>query len=189
MWLQVLAVIGCGDGGFADPSRAFGPEVGGAPSFASVVEAPTTLGVVDTPLRDVHGTPIGVGCATCHGPTPEQSWAATPGEPFHTGVALRHGENACDHCHAADRTLLKLADGETLSFGESIRLCGQCHGTQKRDFDHGAHGGMNGWWDLRRGPRTRNHCVACHAPHTPAYEPVMPVHPPRDRYLETSDAH
>ncbi len=39
---------------------------------------------------------------------------------------------------------------------------------------------MTGYWDLTQGPRSRNHCLACHDPHAPKYQPVMPVFPPRD---------
>src|SRR5688500_6322464 len=70
---------------FDDPSREFRPPVEGTALHAVVTETPQTLGVVDSPLRDVNGTPLGVRCVTCHGPDPEASWAATPGEPFHTG--------------------------------------------------------------------------------------------------------
>lgn len=183
----LLAVLlGC-DRGFSDPSRAFAapvPEAG--PLHEVTIVAPTTLGVADTSLTDVHGTPIGISCATCHGPTPERSWAASPGAPFHRGIRLEHGSNRCDHCHdPVDRTKLRLADGELVEAGASIRLCAQCHGKQFTNYQHGAHGGMNGYWDLRRGPRTRNHCVVCHAPHAPAIPAVRPVLPPRDRYLES----
>lgn len=175
---------GCGTD-WTDPSRELGEPVADTAPHAEVIAVPKTVGVVDTPLTDVNGTPIGVSCRTCHGPDPDSSWAARPGEPFHTKVELKHGDNVCNSCHdPEDRTRLHLADGTPIEFGESIRLCAQCHGPQWRDYQHGAHGGMNGYWDRRRGGRTRHHCAACHAPHTPAYGQVLPVHPPRDRYLE-----
>jgi hypothetical protein len=184
-----VGVAGCGDG-FSDPSREFGSPVQETRTHPTTVEAPLTHGGVDTPIRDVHGTPIPVDCVTCHGPDPATAWTATPGEPFHTGITLAHGTNTCNHCHDPDdRTQLRLADGARIPMADSIALCAQCHGPQKRDFDHGAHGGMNGWWDTRRGPRQRNHCVACHAPHTPAYEQMMPVFPPKDRYFEADHGH
>lgn len=185
----LLLLVAC-DRGFDDPERAFAPPVEGPATYATTIVAPTTLGVVDTSRTDVHGTPIGVSCATCHGPDPSQAWAATPGEPFHTGVVLHHGNNTCDHCHdPADRTRLRLADGTAIEFGGAIQLCAQCHGKQYTNYQHGAHGGMNGYWDLRQGPRTRNHCVVCHAPHDPAIPVVSPVLPPHDRYLEAPDEH
>ena len=74
-----------------------------------------------------------------------------------------------------------LADGQAVPYTEVMTLCGQCHGPQTRDYAHGAHGGMNGYWDLRKGGRTRNTCINCHDPHAPAFPLVMPVLPPRDR--------
>lgn len=182
---SALLLLGACSHGFADPDRETAAPVPDGPRYAEVVVAPTTMGVVDTSRTDVHGTPIGVGCSTCHGPDPESSWAAEPGEPFHTKVELVHGTNTCDHCHDPDdRSRLRLADGNPLEFGASIELCAQCHGKQYTNYTHGAHGGMSGYWDLRQGPRTRNHCVVCHAPHAPAIPQVSPVLPPRDRYLE-----
>jgi len=190
--LSLAVATGC-DRGFADPSREFGPPVpDDAPLHPVEIVAPTTLGVADTPLVDAQGRPIGVACATCHGPNPAQSWAAGSGAPetFHEAVDLQHGDLVCNACHVdGDRTRLHLADGTSLDLGDAMTLCAQCHGVQVRDYRHGSHGGMNGHWDLRRGPRTRNHCVSCHAPHAPAYGTVLPVHPPRDRYLETPEPH
>ena len=185
--LLLVSSVAC-DGGFADPSREYGPPVPvDARTHPVEIHAPTTLGVADTPLKDAAGRPIGVDCKTCHGPTPDTSMAAAPGHPttFHSAVELTHGQLNCNSCHSADdRTKLHLADGEELELGDAMTLCAQCHGVQYRDYRRGSHGGMNGYWDLKRGPRTRNHCVDCHAPHGPAYESVLPVFPPRDRYLE-----
>lgn len=185
--LSFLLVAAC-DHGFADPSREYASAETLPVSLNAVsIVVPKTVGVADTHLLDVNGTAIGVACATCHGPeaagAPIVSGAGNP-EQFHAGVELVHGQQPCANCHTEDRLALHLADGTRVEFGDSMRLCGQCHGPQYRDYLHGAHGGMNGFWDLKRGGRTRNHCAACHAPHTPAYEKVMPVFPPRDRYLE-----
>ena len=67
--------------------------------------------------------------------------------------------------------------------------CAQCHGPQYRDYRHGAHGGMRGHWDLSRGPRERNHCVACHDPHAPAFGQFEPVPGPRDRFTGAAAPH
>lgn len=188
-----LCLLGCGDHEFRDPTREFGPEVPAGAALHPVHQhIPTTLGVADTPVRDANGSPVGVACATCHGPDPETAWVADADAPrgAHRGVELRHGTLTCDFCHEpTDRTKLHLADGRTLELTEAMTLCAQCHGTQFRDYQAGAHGGMNGYWDRRRGPRDRNHCVDCHAPHTPRYEAVLPVFPPRDRYLVTDTPH
>ena len=62
-------------------------------------------------------------------------------------------------------------------------------GPQRRDYDHGAHGGMQGYWDLRRGPRTRNHCVECHDVHSPAFGAFRPMPAPRDRFTHREAGH
>jgi len=182
--------MGCG-GGFADPSREFGPVVpDDARLYPVETHSPTTLGVADTSLTE--GRTIGVSCETCHGPTPSRSWAASPDGPetFHETIEIEHGDLSCSTCHDhEDRTLLHLADGSPLDLRDAMTLCAQCHGVQFRDYRRGSHGGMSGYWDLRRGPRLRNHCVDCHAPHAPAYASVLPVHPPRDRYLQTNPRH
>jgi nitrate reductase cytochrome c-type subunit len=67
-------------------------------------------------------------------------------------------------------------------------LCAQCHGPQARDFQHGAHGGMTGYWDLSKGPRRRNSCIDCHDPHAPKYPAVMPVFPPAESGLKSRAA-
>lgn len=179
--MAVLLLFGCTQG-FADPTRELGEAVPANARHSTTVNQPSTLGVVDTPVKDVHGTSVGVACVTCHGPDATTAWAALPGEAFHTGVNLKHGSIACASCHdPVDRTKLRLADGTSLEFADAMSLCAQCHGPQFRDYSHGSHGGMTGYWDTRRGPRERNHCVDCHAPHTPQYAKVMPVFPPADR--------
>lgn len=131
-----------------------------------------------------------VGCATCHslrdGATVPRS--AQELDEFHVGLVVEHGDLACASCHdpAAPQSL-RIATGERVPSRDVMRLCAQCHGPQKRDYDRGAHGGMEGYWDLSRGPRTRNHCVQCHAPHTPAYRGGSPVFAPRDRFTHGGD--
>ena len=179
--LASLGALGC-VGDFADPSRAMGPAVESGPAHPTTIHAPTTLGVVDSDRIDVNGTPIGVACETCHGPSATESWAAREGDDFHTGVEVEHGQLPCDSCHdREDRSLLHLADGRSLAMADAMQLCAQCHGPQFRDYQRGSHGGMSGYWDLARGPRERNHCVDCHAPHAPPVPRVNPLPPPVDR--------
>ena len=100
---------------------------------------------------------------------------------FHQGLVTRHGDQACRACHQGpDYAELHLADGAAVAFTEVQTLCRQCHGPRARDFDHGAHGGMNGYWDLSRGPRERHACTTCHDPHAPAYVGMMPARGPVD---------
>jgi hypothetical protein len=107
---------------------------------------------------------------------------------FHEGLTFRHGGLTCLSCHnGSDYESLRLADGRSVPFAQSMELCRQCHGPQYRDYVKGAHGGMMGYWDLSRGPRTRNSCVHCHDPHAPAFPQVAPVFPPRDRFAPAGE--
>jgi hypothetical protein len=110
-------------------------------------------------------------CATCH----ERHL-----EPEHRAIVLRHAEDqrGCLDCHdAADRDRLRLADGETLPFEESYRLCGQCHGPRLRDWRLGLHGKRLGRWD---GGQSYLLCVHCHDPHEPRFPSMVPApRPPR----------
>lgn len=127
-----------------------------------------------------------IPCQTCHS---LRAAAPVPNDPgsfkeFHVGMTFDHGNLNCGACHAEGQPpSLRLADGTRLEMVEAMRLCGQCHGQQLTNFQHAAHGGMRGNWDVKRGNRQRNHCVDCHDPHQPALPKVMPKSPPRDRFL------
>ena len=129
----------------------------------------------------------GVKCGVCHSLPDNTPPAQRPEEleDFHTGMQFAHGDLTCNSCHhPEDRDLLRLADGRSLEFSETMDLCGQCHGPQMRDYNRAAHGGMKGHWNLDDGPRTRNSCVNCHDPHEPAFPSMIPAPPPQDPLLE-----
>lgn len=186
----LLLLTGC-DSSFADPSREYAEPVAAvATPHPTRIHRPSGLGAVDTPLQDIHGTPVGVSCATCHAGPGEDAIATDQGNPeqVHGSIELQHGALACAACHdPEDRRLLRLADGRSLEMGEAMQLCAQCHGPQARDYQHGAHGGMSGYWDLRQGERLRNHCVDCHAPHSPRPAPVQPAPRALDRVSGTAE--
>jgi formate-dependent nitrite reductase cytochrome c552 subunit len=130
------------------------------------------------------GQPVMASCASCHTTTKPDldTRRAEDLDQFHQGLTYKHGNLTCLSCHnATDYETLRLADTRPVAFADSMTLCSQCHGPQRRDYDQGLHGGMNGHWDLTRGGRTRNTCVNCHDPHAPAFPTVMPVLAPRDR--------
>lgn len=147
-----------------------------------VIRTPTGAPRVDSGQVDATGKPVTVACATCHD-TREPNYEIRSGlalKNFHQGLQFAHGEQSCLSCHNAnDYDTLKLADGRPLEFSQSLMLCAQCHGPQHRDYQNGSHGGMQGYWDLTRGGRTRNTCTDCHDPHHPAYPQVMPLFPPK----------
>lgn len=157
----------------------------GAASSASWAAAVESSSVEPEPRNTA------VRCETCHALRPKAVLPASMREldQFHQGLELQHGELPCASCHTRDAPVtLHLADGRRLPPGRAMDLCRQCHGTQYRDYEHGAHGGMSGHWDLSRGPRLRNHCVDCHDPHAPQIRQVLPSAPPRDRFFGSRSA-
>jgi formate-dependent nitrite reductase cytochrome c552 subunit len=181
----VLLALGCNPS--VQPERFAPPP--GPPVHDVVINEPAKLSSVP-----VEGATAGVenaqdmrlACKTCHSLRESDSLPLEPGEleEFHQGLVFAHGPIQCASCHQpGEFDRLRLADGSTLPLVEVMTLCGQCHGPQARDYARGAHGGMQGYWDLSRGPRTRNNCVDCHDPHAPQFAGGHPVFPPRDRLL------
>lgn len=139
---------------------------------------------VDT--RDVFGNPVTVACANCHSIRTPNNNNRSPSDldEFHRGMTFAHGTVSCFSCHnPRNYDTLRLADGTAVEYPDVMTLCAQCHGPQYRDYLHGAHGGMNGFWDLTRGPRIRNNCVDCHDPHAPAFPMMQPTFKTNDRFL------
>lgn len=155
-----------------------------APNFQVRIAPAENLISIETDALTHAGKPTRVRCETCHAEvdTGKPARAADELTAFHQGLKFAHGTLACSACHEPGEPLrLRLATGETIAMTEAMSLCSQCHGPTRRSYDNGSHGGMNGHWDLSRGPRLRNQCVHCHDPHSPQITPVAPVHPPRDR--------
>ena len=98
----------------------------------------------------------------------------------HEDIVLNHGMNElCLNCHdVANRNLLVLHSGETVTFGEAERVCAQCHDTTYRDWLLGAHGKTIGYWDKERGSSTTLKCTQCHDPHAPPFATFAPLPKP-----------
>ena len=171
----------------ADPvGRAVASTNPGAASLTFPVTIRPAAGAprVLTGRTNYLGEAATVGCATCHTTTKPniETHSSAELDEFHQGLKFAHGNLACLSCHNAQNyDTLHLATGKPVEFANVMTLCAQCHGTAMRDYERGSHGGMNGYWDLTKGPRTRNNCVNCHDPHSPKYPQAMPVFPPRDR--------
>lgn len=173
-----------------------GPVVVAGEPAPRVAEPPPSLGEVpphrpagyqpkvSAGVTDYHGQAVGVACMTCHttrSPNLEAGRAGAVPAEFHQKLVYAHGGQSCLSCHnSQDYDALRLADGRKLAFADAQKLCQQCHGPQTRDYLHGSHGGMTGYWDKTKGTRTRRTCTDCHDPHAPAYPAWTPVFAPKD---------
>jgi len=138
------------------------------------------------------GMPVSASCGTCHATrkVDRTNRFSTDLTDFHQQIKVQHGALTCLSCHNENNyDQLKLADATAVEYPDVMQLCAQCHGPQMTDFQHGAHGGMTGHWDLSRGPRERNNCVDCHHPHEPAFPAMQPTFKPIDRFLSPRPPH
>lgn len=157
-----------------------------------VIRRPSGPPLIELTGTDPQGRSGKVACSTCHSARPANLANRTPEslDEFHQGLKVDHGKLACYACHNPDQSdALRLADGSSLQYGDVMTLCSQCHSSQAVAFEHGAHGGMNGHWDLSRGPQTKNNCVDCHDPHAPSYPKMIVGFKPRDRFLQAEGNH
>jgi hypothetical protein len=154
------------------------------PIFVNLPEGPPR---VDTGRTDDLGRPITVSCASCHAALTPNPARKSPDEPpmqFHQGLTFDHGGLSCLSCHNPNNyNTLRLADGAAVPYPDVMTMCAQCHAPQARDWEHGAHGGMTGYWDRTRGERIRKSCIDCHDPHAPAFPAMTPTFKPIDRFL------
>ncbi|MBF0491179.1 MAG: hypothetical protein HQM15_00170 [Deltaproteobacteria bacterium] len=83
----------------------------------------------------------------------------------------------CHNCHNPGQyNQLRLYSGELVSFNESYRICGQCHGIQLDDWKAHMHGHRTGLWN---GAGKIDLCTQCHNPHGPYnVEAMKPLPPP-----------
>jgi hypothetical protein len=163
-------------------SRAYGPE-DYADRFPAELERSDfaeqggTFPVPPPPITEEYWR-----CSKCHDEDLKQRLArrARPRElkGEHETIVLNHGDKDrwCFDCHnPEDRDTLRLANGKTVEFTESYKLCGQCHGTIYRDWKAGIHGRRRGWWD---GPKQYMLCAHCHDPHSPRFKKRTPMGAP-----------
>ncbi len=159
--------------------------------FETITRKPSGPPRIELSNEDPQGRSGTVACSTCHSVKPPNRATRTAADldQFHQHLRIAHGTLGCYACHNPnDADTLRLADDTTVEYSDVMTLCGQCHGPQARDYEHGGHGGMTGYWDLRRGPRQRNNCIDCHDPHAPKFPTMIPTFKPRDRFLDHSDS-
>ena len=155
--------------------------------FVFILTSSNALSESDLPEFTAPPPPFSEGifpCSDCHEDmdvNPERRIL----EDEHTEISesFNHASEQrwCLDCHNPDnRDVLRLANGDLVSFEESYNLCGQCHGTIFRDWKAGIHGKRTGEWN---GKKLYRLCVHCHNPHSPKFKPIKPL-PPPDNPLE-----
>ena len=120
-------------------------------------------------VQDLHTYP----CQRCH-KTFKPGRMEREMQAPHADFVFKHMEEVrkCTFCHSSSSpNQLNLLDGTLISYNEIYRLCGQCHGKVKYNWEHGMHGSLAGHWD---GERTIFNCSICHNPHSPKFEPMEP---------------
>lgn len=155
------------------------------------IHIPDRLFGVPTGRTNALGKEERAACVTCHSlRRPERLPTSTAElDEFHQGLQFDHGPLVCSMCHVIGaQDTLHLADSTLIPMQDAMRLCAQCHGPQYRDYQHRSHGGLNGYWDRSQGAQVRNHCIDCHDPHIPRFQPSTPVLPPHDRGAESQRA-
>jgi len=109
-------------------------------------------------------------CNECHRSLPipyveGKSWTN------HSNIRMAHGINKrCLNCHhPANREAFVDDDGNEIPWDQPQAVCSKCHGPVYRDWENGAHGRSNGYWDQTRGTQVRLKCIQCHDPHSPRF--------------------
>ncbi len=115
------------------------------------------------------------GCETCHDgktvPFPKDIKPRLIGmhqDIVENSLELLHGRGAlwCLNCHSAtSRNKLVDRQGNLVSFNQSQKLCGGCHGEKYIDWRAGIHGKRIGSW-VTGGKKRWWVCTECHNPHT-----------------------
>jgi hypothetical protein len=155
-----------------------GGRAGDVPTRAAVQLVP---GSREPERPEVPPPPFSEGifpCSACHAEMAVNRTRRALTE-MHAEIELTHDEEQrwCLDCHdATNRDRLHLASGDPVSFEESYRLCGQCHGEKYRDWRAGVHGRRIGEWN---GHKQYLLCAHCHNPHQPRFPPLTPMPAPQ----------
>ncbi len=127
-------------------------------------------------------------CSDCHGSIPSPTETSRP-LTQHREIVLEHGINTrCFNCHSrTNRDAFADDAGRDIPWNQPQLLCSKCHGPVYRDWENGAHGRTNGFWDKDRGPQERRKCIECHDPHRPPFISMEPAPGPNTLRMGPQD--
>jgi hypothetical protein len=106
----------------------------------------------------------------------------------HQGLYYDHikGDNWCFSCHYEElekRNRIRLVRGIYKGTGDMVKLCSQCHGEKKGEWEIGIHGKVYGRWQTYGDVKVqKKSCEECHSPHHPRSIKVKPFPGPRLRF-------
>lgn len=182
---------------YGDPYTDTVP-MGAMPKFGDTTDGDFAQAVIRPRAKHFKTT---MQCSGCH-PGADQA-APPPNEPrqlqMHQEIItdatkLQHGRGAiwCFDCHnAANRDTLVDRRKKEVSFDESYKLCGSCHGDTYSNWRMGLHGKRTGEWKVG-GKKRWWTCTECHNPHTVQehrFNPVKPeLPPPLPRGMSSNDS-
>jgi len=158
--------------------------------------APLAAWAVDTtPVRQPKLSPeyaaagFTFKCNECHDIIPAPAANNVRAETQHREIVLEHGINTwCLSCHHPENRNAFVDDrGGEISWDQPQLLCSKCHGPVYRDWQHGAHGRTNGYWDTTQGAQDRRKCIECHDPHRPPFPKMQPAPGPNTLRMGPQD--
>lgn len=165
------------------------PVVPKPPAQQPPVGLATDVHLDKTPPRETKGLDLvklgwTYNCMECHKLFPAK-WHYDRPMNEHKDLKLDHGNNRfCLNCHhPKNRNAFVDYDGAEIAQADVVQLCAKCHGPTYRDWQAGVHGRQNGYWDAKKGDKTKLRCIQCHDPHAPNFQAMKPqpalVYPPR----------
>jgi len=153
------------------------------PNQLEIIDSDTHLN--KTPPRRTKGLDLvkmgwSYNCMECH-KSLEAKWHHDDRAMVeHETIKLNHGNNRfCLNCHhPTNRNVFVDYDGSEIAEQDVVLLCARCHGTTYRDWQAGAHGRRNGYWDKSKGGETQLRCIQCPDPHDPKFKAIESLHAP-----------
>lgn len=170
---------------YGDPYGGTEP-MGEMPSYGDYTDGDFAQAVIRPRAKNLKTlVQTSMQCSACHPGADPATQQNNPREiMMHKDIVsdaliLKHGRGAiwCFDCHnAANRDTLVDRRGDEVSFDESYKLCGSCHGDTYGEWRMGLHGKRTGEWKVG-GKKRWWTCTECHDPHFVGKHRFNPIKP------------